>query len=764
MLDDTVDTPYQQHLLSQLHVLNREVRKGIRKDKRAAQTYVAQQLSIAWARGDTKSAWQFARDLSGQGTHGVRRPPAARAIEQTQWEAHVRQVWDAVPCSGDELTRCENFDPPPVAFEPVLTGARGLAKLQQATRAAAPGKATPSYSVPAEIWKLLLQHGVFGPALMPVFEYIQRVGQNPRCWTMGQGIILDKPGKKQGPANKRIINLLDTGSKIFYQALLSSAWDPCAFFQCGFRSHRSRVDAIAAVTVVIDRLSQSGRSWALLTFDLSKAFDMLGHEGVHDDPALASWPECSRELYHDLHRHLALQLRTAGGDINVKLRAGVLQGSGTGPRSFRRVFDKIVYEWLEDGVGRSQDFHIQYKEHAHNLAAVTYADDLSRFVTAPSPWQIHPRVCDSADDLQARLSPHRLQINQDKCEALCRLAGKGSQAASQAHWAGTWNGPPLRKSIKLLGATLHMNGSCNEEVATRRAAAVAAFAKYATFFRRHVPKTMKRLVFVAVVESTLLSALELRCLTEAQVASLESTRLMLMRKLLGAEAWRQHEEKWVPKPAAEVRGMLNLSRIVHMLRSRRLRWLAKAVRWEADTGEAHLVLASLFGAFTWSPATVSLGGQLEPHAPQLLRMLASDLRANCDWFDGFTPGWRDQLLACSLDSFSPSAVANNEVAVPQEAAESELDAESLAPVLTRPLPPEEPLHRPVYDLLGMPPSQVNWQVGVQCALCGKTGLHSAHALWMHAHSKHQYRSCVQGNSLPSERRTDMYYMSPVRVV
>ena len=66
----------------------------------------------------------------------------------------------------------------------------------------------------------------------------------------------------------------------------------------------------------------------------------------------------------------------------MKLGAGVLQGGGTGPRLFRRVYDRIISGWKENTIPTTDYTTVFYNGGLHDIATAAYADDLARVEAA----------------------------------------------------------------------------------------------------------------------------------------------------------------------------------------------------------------------------------------------------------------------------------------------------------------------------------------------------------------------------------------------
>ena len=328
--------------------MDRACKTAVRNDNKAWHQRLIGRLQQALDLRDSREAWAVSRMIAGHGPCRVinRTASAAKLITQSQWEQHLRHVWGARKHTAEVVSAA----PQPLA-EPLLHGASGQATLLKAALAQPRCRATPPGAVPAELLCLVTQKRSITAnssswtteAMMQMFEGIQCIGYNPQAWCDGFGCPIPKPGGASGPTGQRIINLLDAGGKMFYKALMGFVPDRPASHQFGFTSKRSRRDAILQVEAWLDRLRFSKFFSAATLFDLTKAFDSLNRSSIEESIRHAGMPPAAEHLLLDLHRRLRIQLPLQlGGELQVHLESGVLQGGGTGPRIFRMAYDDCV--------------------------------------------------------------------------------------------------------------------------------------------------------------------------------------------------------------------------------------------------------------------------------------------------------------------------------------------------------------------------------------------------------------------------------------
>ena len=612
--------------------------------------------------------------------------------------------------------------------------------LLKAAKAQARFRATPQGALPAELWQLLMQDRWLDPAnvscipslCMNVFECMQAASCNPQAWCDGQGCPLPKPGGVPGPNGQRIINLLDPAGKMFYKALFELVPDRPAEHQYGYAGSRSRREAILQVEAWLDRLHAAGYSTATTLFDLTKAFDTLASSSIEDIIQREQMPDAARGLLLDLHRRLRISLKQADGTVlQMKLESGVLQGGGTGPRIFRMVYDERVSSW--QNATSENEITVAYNGHICSLSTAAYADDLVRIQHGRTVQQLEERTVACTNALVQELCPCNLKLNAKKGEALLSIRGKGAYEAAKRAFSGAWGGYPARLIVKYLGAQLQSNGSLLAEVRKRIAAAKSAFARFSRFFKRsHVPLARKVLVFKAVVNEAVLSALEIRPLSVADCHALETARGLLLRRLFGRQGFgavagdSNHRSVTVES----LRQRAQLATVSSELTVRRLLWFRKALQAEQH-GQVRLELASLFGTCEQLQDTVDLEtGLATCAAPRFLHLLQSDMSLLSQSFTGFTGAWKTDFLAQtvaaikSLRSWRSPSTAQHPSDNTQnvEVQELELADQALQPEVL---------------------------VQLMCEQCGAGPWRNQRALRAHVTKKHSYRNAVQSSCCPS---------------
>ena len=331
--------------------------------------------------------------------------------------------------------------------------------------------------------------------------------------------------------------------------------------------------------------------------------------------------------------------------------------------------------------------------------------------------------------LKSFLLPRNPRLNDDKGEALLSFSGKGAYGAARDAHAGLWSGYPPRLVVKYLGARLQSNGSLHTEISKRIASARAGFAKFAQLFKCSLlPQTHKVLVFKAVVNEALLSALEVRPLTRIDEQTLEKARGMLLRRLFGRQGYGAvaNDPTHTSVTIESLRQRANLSTIASELLVRRLMWLRGALLAERS-GQVRLELAALFGTSLQLQPPLRLDTSApSAHAPRFLHILFRDIQYVLPEFRGFSEGWRDRFLQV------PVATIRGQASWRTADSERNLNLDD------QPEPANDPA--PAHE--GIPELALVANI-IRCPDCGAGPWQSTRALKTHQVRKHNFCNPIQ---------------------
>lgn len=215
--------------------------------------------------------------------------------------------------------------------------------------------------------------------LTHIVNYVLSTGYYPHRWKLGECIFLHKHGKNTRLASSyRPITLLNTMGKIcerlMCETVLREAGHLIPEYQHGFTRNRGTGTQILRTASKITKELNDGNSVAMISTDLSKAFDSINHKALVYKLYQANIKNSViRMIYHYLtDRRIRGRFRTTVGD-DTTVPHGVPQGSILGP---------LIFNLYMSDIGPSNKIGtIQIR----NLYKSQYADDLCLLNPSKTP-------------------------------------------------------------------------------------------------------------------------------------------------------------------------------------------------------------------------------------------------------------------------------------------------------------------------------------------------------------------------------------------
>jgi hypothetical protein len=310
------------------------------------------------------------------------------------------------------------------------------------------GKAVPPWSVPVEIWIMLLlpgrilQRGQMGlgylstPIHAPLIRYFMRLligtikfaEEIPNIWNWSLAHGINKNNKKDGFGALRRIHILDPLGKQFmrlrWRQAVRRPWPTYAF---GFHKGRRREMAMAMQMIMNHRMNQLGVSFSNNLYDMTNAFASPTFPLIRRVINRQAQPRDVKVLVQR-HQRVTVVVQASDGVIAVRPKRGTLQGDTNGPDVFVDCFHDLVDEHLETtrdlaGVGKLLA-QCSITMQNVDLSLTSYADDLARGMIFTT-WQdfIEKRKLLS-QNLNFVLSRGGICQNDSKAQHLVQCNGK----------------------------------------------------------------------------------------------------------------------------------------------------------------------------------------------------------------------------------------------------------------------------------------------------------------------------------------------------
>lgn len=248
-----------------------------------------------------------------------------------------------------------------------------------------------------------------GPALWnhirKIVNYTLTTGYYPDRWKIGECIFLHKAGKNyKDPSSYRPITLLNIMGKIceriIYWRLLPQVRNMIPTHQHGFTHKRGTGTQILRTAKIITEALENNESAAMVSTDLSKAFDSINHRGLTKKMQTAGVACNYTKLVENYlsNRHTRGRFRTTRGTIKP-VPHGVPQGSILGPL----IFNLYVHDIPNNTAGTKLS---------------QYADDLCIINTSSKPDFATMRAGWAADDVIEYYQRWGLRCNIEKTECI----------------------------------------------------------------------------------------------------------------------------------------------------------------------------------------------------------------------------------------------------------------------------------------------------------------------------------------------------------
>lgn len=287
-----------------------------------------------------------------------------------------------------------------------------LGELTAAAKRLENGKAPGPDCIPNEVLKLVVKEN---PALiLNLFNACLRNGSFPRQWKR-QKLVLIPKGKDRDPADPsayRPLGMLDTTGKLYERMILNRIQPMLDNPQCeglsqmqfGFRKGRSTLHAVQEVQKgVIEAFSMKPRPGGfclIVTIDVKNAFNTASWEHIYQ-AIQKILPEYLLRVESDYLDNRVLLIETEDGTVEVKITAGVAQGSVEGPQMWNFQYDELLRVKVPDGV-----------------TLIGYADDVAILVVAETTQEAELKCNETLEIVSDWMKDHNLKLAQEKSEAV----------------------------------------------------------------------------------------------------------------------------------------------------------------------------------------------------------------------------------------------------------------------------------------------------------------------------------------------------------
>ena len=277
--------------------------------------------------------------------------------------------------------------------------------------------------------------------LTNLYNTVFRLRHFPAPWKIARIVPVPKPGKNPKlPDSYRPISLLNTTSKILESLILDKINDHVTDHnllnqdQFGFRRGHSTTLQLCRIADVVTTNLSNRRITAMVSLDLSKAFDTIYQDALIFRLHKLDVPVRLVQLIHSYLSHRTFYVHCNNiSSSRHPITAGVPQGSALGPLLFSLYINNIP------------------KPTDHRIFNAIYADDTAVVATSYCPDVLQNILQPHLDRLDGFFLRYGLKVNPDKCQAIVFSTRRDIAPPNL-----TLSNAPLRwiKTIKYLGVTL----------------------------------------------------------------------------------------------------------------------------------------------------------------------------------------------------------------------------------------------------------------------------------------------------------------------
>ena len=365
----------QQESRNKHQLLNKEVRKCCRKDKREYVNDLATEAEFAAYKGDIKTLYNITKTLSR------RKTAKSKPVKDKDGKV-LTNLNEQMERWNEYFVNVLNRPEPdqPVIVEPAGVDLNikidNIKKyeVKKAIKSLKNGKSAGIDEIPPEVFK-----SGGNDIIEYMYKLLNKIWQEekiPTEWLKGLLVKLPKKGDLGLCENWRGITLLSVASKILCRIILSRIKDAIDQVlrdeQAGFRSNRSCTDQISTLRTIIEQSVEWQSSLYINFVDFERAFDSVNREGLWQLLRHYGIPTKIVNMIKALYEDYTVQVIHESSFTNpFHVNTGVKQGCLLSPTLFLIAIDWVTKQAL-DATPRGIQWNF-----AQRLEDLDFADDLA---------------------------------------------------------------------------------------------------------------------------------------------------------------------------------------------------------------------------------------------------------------------------------------------------------------------------------------------------------------------------------------------------
>ena len=352
------------------------MKKLARRDKRQWVTNLSQEAETAAVQGNSRQLYKITRQLANKNFANncstVKDKNGENLTSTTdqinRWYEHFNTSLSTLPDGNEDISESPNpsNDARIPTTEPSYEEVKKAIKLLKCNKAAGPDNIPPE----------LLVHcpDIVETVIYPLIINVWQQEKLPDDWKEGLIVKLPKKGDLTLCKNWRGITLLNVINKlvgtILHTRLADTLEPTLRREQAGFRPHRSTIDHINTLRLIVEQSQEFQTSLALCFVDFERAFDTLHQEAVWKILQNRGVPAKIVNLIKEMYRGANCRVMHKGNiSKEIAVRNGVKQGCVLSPLLFNICLDHVMKKINDTASGIRWGM-------VSRLGDLEYADDI----------------------------------------------------------------------------------------------------------------------------------------------------------------------------------------------------------------------------------------------------------------------------------------------------------------------------------------------------------------------------------------------------
>jgi len=611
---------------AEYNLLNKRVKRSVRRDKRNYIEDLATAAEEAASRFDSKTLYDITKKLSKQKSASTAHIKDSQGNllstteeQQARWVEHFSSVLNRPPpvVEADVPENTPELN--------INTAPPELNEIRKAINSLKAGKAAGPDDIPPEALKAAPD--ISSSMMEKLLKKVWLTETVPEDWKDGHLTVLPKKGDLTICDNHRGIMLLSVPGKVLSKVILERLKEAVDVKlrknQAGFRSGRSCADQIVSLRIIIEQALEQRYPCFLNFIDYRKAFDSLDRKTLWKILAHYGIPKKLINIIKAIYDNQKAKILYKGKlSAAFLIETGVRQGCLLSPFLFILAIDYILKN-CSPGNGLTW---IDNEE----LDDLDFADDLAELSDSCQQMQA------KTNDLKRISESVGLQINIDKTKTMKINIVNNDQIIIEGQAIENVD------SFTYLGSIISTTGGTEDDINNRLKKARSSYSMLGKVWKcRSISRHTKVRLFNSNVKSILLYGSESWSLTKRLEQKLQVFINNCLRKILQIY-WPQtisNEELWrTTKQSPVIKQIMKRKYkwIGHTLRKQNTEIPKQAFRWNPP-GTRRRGRPCL----TWRRQTVKELGELGMTLDQA-EQLAQDRREWRKFANGLCPadGWR----------------------------------------------------------------------------------------------------------------------------